>query len=519
MSEKIKKSKLSENGSYENPQPWVSDNGEFGNLVTELSEHFKNEDKKPIFKDLGAKAATKEEFISSENNGKETIIPEKQEKTGLKIENPAKNSEKAINNKKEKILETDSSRAIDEQKEEFIDKELEASKDFILMQMKTFSSDEEREEFIEGLKLAAEERWIEKIKTELELDQKAYAEMGYKKRKAWDAMKNFLEKEDIQKRFDNDSEVLLMKKAYHDKLAEYKNALILDIKENNLTKEELNNKLGEVINELLDESNKFLNVCINVRKENNEKAFTDKSQETFISHTNYHKIFPPIKENNANGLKTKDSTPFHADNLTIKEVDNLIRNKLDKLESGVNHDVAVELIRSDAVKEYANSHGIASDEAMEKLSKANNETKFSMAHDSTGWHAHFNEKIVTKDDIKQEDVIVRQDSGNHVKSEWQEIMEMMEKINIADSLGMQIAAVKIKSSIFGKSNEIFSTVINKNLAEIMNSEKDKEAFLEKIPKDGKTFFNKLIKQIPPKPEDTFKKWIVRVIHETKNQKK
>jgi hypothetical protein len=42
--------------------------------------------------------------------------------------------------------------------------------------------------------------------------------------------------------------------------------------------------------------------------------------------------------------------------------------------------------------------------------------------------------------------------------------------------------------------------------------------MEKIPKTGKTFFNELIKQVPPESGDTMRRWIARVAIEAKKQK-
>jgi len=200
----------------------------------------------------------------------------------------------------------------------------------------------------------------------------------------------------------------------------------------------------------------------------------------------------------------------------IKEVDNLILNELDKLEPGENHDDAVKLIRSDAVKEYAYIHGMTIDEAMKKLSKDNNGTKFSITHDSAGLlHAHFNEKIVTKDDGMPENAVVQQDSKNNVKSELQELIKAKFK-NINDT---KETAINIKDSIFGESDNIFSVLKNENIYEIMKSKTTKKAFLEKIQKNGKIFFNEIIKKVPPEPEDTVRKWIARVAVEAKRRKK
>jgi hypothetical protein len=335
----------------------------------------------------------------------------------------------------------------------------------------------------------------EKIKAELELARKDYAEIRHKKLKAWNDLGNHFGKEYVQKEFDKDSEVLLMKKAYQDKLTEYKNALILGISEGFIRQE-------EIIDMMLDEINKMYDADIDVRKKNNE---------TFFSYANYHKIFSPEKETDIH----QENISFHADNLMIKEVDNLILNELDKLEPGENHDDAVKLIRSDAVKEYAYSHGMTIDEAMKKLSKDNNGTKFSITHDSAGLlHAHFNEKIVTKDDGMPENAVVQQDSKNNVKSELQELIKAKFK-NINDT---KETAINIKDSIFGKSDNIFSVWKGENVTEIIKSKESRKDFLEKIPKTGKTFFNELIKQVPPESGDTMRRWIARVAIEAKKQK-
>ncbi|HOW60447.1 MAG TPA: hypothetical protein P5548_02105 [Candidatus Moranbacteria bacterium] len=91
---------------------------------------------------------------------------------------------------------------------------------------------------------------------------------------------------------------------------------------------------------------------------------------------------------------------------------------------------------------------------------------------------------------------------------------LMEKsiLDLPDTRG---SAIEIKNNIFGKSVKIFSELKNQNLAEIMKSEEAKAAFLEKIPKKGAMFFNKLIEQVPPKPGDTTIRWIARVVIEAK----
>lgn len=352
----------------------------------------------------------------------------------------------------------------------------------------------------EAIKMRKEQ--TEKIKIELELDLKAYAEIRYKKLKAWESVGGFLGKKEAQERFDIDPEVLSMKKAYLSKLVEYKNVLFLDVKKDDP------DKLEETISELLNVNDNFFDVYMDVRKENDEKPLTGKMQETFFSYANYHKIFPQAKETGA----YKDGAAFHTENLTIKEVDDLIRNKLNEIEPGANHDVAVELIRSDALKEYAYSRGITPEEATEKLSKANNGIKFSMALDSVGLlHGHFNEKIIAKDNTIPEDNVVQRDLKNNVQSDLQELL----KTKIKDITDAKKTAINIKDSIFGESDDIFSVWKGENMAEIMKSKESKKDFLEKIPKSGKTFFNKLIKKIPPEPEDTTRRWIARVAIEAK----
>lgn len=343
--------------------------------------------------------------------------------------------------------------SIEDQRQKFVEKEMESAKDFILMQMKTFSSKKEREEFLEGLKLAAEERFnsqqeqIGKIKSELEVVIRDYAEIKYKKRKSWENMVGFLGKKDVQERFDNDSEVSSMKKAYLEKMAEYKKALISNAKKGGLTNEEAAYRVTDI---MLDEMDKLFEANMEVRTENNEKALTDKLQETFAKYNN--KITPPIKEADAHNSKGKGNAEFHADNLIIKKADNSTLNK---------------------------------------------------------------EKITDKN-IKPENVPTNEKPKNHVRSEWEEIIEIMD---IKSNSNTRMAAINIKSGIFGKSNQHFLEVIDKNLTEIMNSKTAKEAFLEKIPKSGRTFFNKLIKQVPPKPGDTIKKWLVRAAVEAKENLK
>ena len=90
--------------------------------------------------------------------------------------------------------------------------------------------------------------------------------------------------------------------------------------------------------------------------------------------------------------------------------------------------------------------------------------------------------------------------------------------SILDNPYTKDSVVEIKNHIFGKSAKIFSALKGENISEIMKSTEAKEAFLSKIPRGGKAFFNELVKQVPPKSGDTTLKWIVRVAVEAKKIK-
>lgn len=96
-----------------------------------------------------------------------------------------------------------------------------------------------------------------------------------------------------------------------------------------------------------------------------------------------------------------------------------------------------------------------------------------------------------------------------------ELHRLLSEKSILDIPNTRESAIEVKNKIFGKSIKIFSALKNENLAEVMQSEETKNAFLEKIPKGGKAFFNDLIKQVPPKPGDTTIRWITRVVIEAK----
>ena len=98
-----------------------------------------------------------------------------------------------------------------------------------------------------------------------------------------------------------------------------------------------------------------------------------------------------------------------------------------------------------------------------------------------------------------------------------ELFKEKSLLDISDSGTKEIVSAT-KDNIFGKSAKTFLSLKDENLAEIMKSEETREAFLSKMPKAGKNFFNELVKQVPPKQGDTVLKWLVRVAVEVKKTK-
>lgn len=111
---------------------------------------------------------------------------------------------------------------------------------------------------------------IEQVKIDLENVRNDYARIDYEKRKAWGGMNNFLKKEDIQEKIAQDKEISDMREIYKSKLKDYKEALILDMKESGLSGEELNTKLGEIMDILLNEDKTLFDTQMKIREEENK---------------------------------------------------------------------------------------------------------------------------------------------------------------------------------------------------------------------------------------------------------
>ena len=227
---------------------------------------------------------------------------------------------------------------------------------------------------------------------------------------------------------------------------------------------------------------------------------------------------------------------------------------------------ASETMFANAAKEYAKSHNISVGEATERLSRINPGTEFEVVGEGNKLHLNLNDKnikfmdgggtgqhisegvsaenvneIPNSDEVGTavENAVVDQDITNEMHSYsagLQSEMNNMNEIPASGTFGMsdfdakfnnsdlhrllvdksisdnpytKNTVVEIKNHIFGKSAKVFSALKGENIAEIMKSGDAKEAFLKKITtRSGKTFFNELMKQVPPKPGDTTIKWLV-----------
>ncbi|HOF42536.1 MAG TPA: hypothetical protein PLF30_00040 [Candidatus Moranbacteria bacterium] len=104
-----------------------------------------------------------------------------------------------------------------------------------------------------------------------------------------------------------------------------------------------------------------------------------------------------------------------------------------------------------------------------------------------------------------------------------DLHKFLDEKGILDSPDTKASSLKLKDSIFAERSELFEQLQNDNVlvADVISSSEAKNEFLAKLSPESRQHFEQLIKLVPPRSEsafqagDTFRRWIARVIIESK----